>query len=128
MLRLHYSGSYAYSMWRSIGLPFHSFPTVYCKDPSSVKELIKAKYLCKDSSGILALTSQGEQVATAVYERHCFFTEKLSIKSRVSFKKDKKQLLNAVDFLIHSTLLLARLCGRHTGGWRHPLLQNIIMG
>ena len=39
----------------------------------AVKELIKAKYLCKDSS----LTSQGEQVATAVYERHCFFTEKL---------------------------------------------------
>lgn len=23
------------------------------------------------------MTSQGEQVATAVYERHCFFTEKL---------------------------------------------------
>ena len=43
----------------------------------AVKELIKAKYLCKDSSGILALTSQGEQVATAVYERHCFITEKL---------------------------------------------------
>ena len=39
--------------------------------------MIKAKYLCKDSSDILALTSQGEQVATAVYERHCFFTEKL---------------------------------------------------
>ena len=42
---------------------------------------------------------------------------KLSIKSRVSFEKDKKQLLNAVDFLIHSTLLPVRLCGRHTGGW-----------
>ena len=46
---------------------------------------------------------------------------KLSIKSRVSFEKDKKQLLNAVDFFIHSTLRLARLCGRHTGGLHHPL-------
>lgn len=41
----------------------------------AVKELIKAKYLCKDSSGILALTSQGEQVAymsvTASSQKNC---------------------------------------------------------
>ena len=33
----------------------------------AVKELTKAKYLRKDSSGILSLTSSGEQVAAAVY-------------------------------------------------------------
>lgn len=43
----------------------------------AVKELTKAKYLRKDSSGILSLTSSGEQVAAAVYERHCFFMERL---------------------------------------------------
>ena len=39
-----------------------------------------------------------------------------ALTGRDAFEKDKKQLLNAVDFLIHSTLLLVRLCGRHTGG------------
>ena len=43
----------------------------------AVKELTKAKYLRKDSSGILSLTSSGEQVAEKIYERHCFFTEQL---------------------------------------------------
>ena len=43
----------------------------------AVKELTKAKYLRKDSNGILFLTSSGEQVATTIYERHRFFMERL---------------------------------------------------
>ncbi len=43
----------------------------------AVKELTKAKYLRKDSSGILSLTSSGKQVAATIYERHSFFTERL---------------------------------------------------
>ena len=43
----------------------------------AVKELIKAEYLMKEVNGTLSLTIAGEKVAENVYERHCFFREKL---------------------------------------------------
>lgn len=43
----------------------------------AVKELIKAEYLMKEVNGTLSLTIAGEKVAKNVYERHCFFREKL---------------------------------------------------
>lgn len=43
----------------------------------AVKELIKADYLMKEANGTLSLTMAGEKVAENVYERRCFFREKL---------------------------------------------------
>lgn len=43
----------------------------------AVKELIKADYLMKEANGTLSLTISGEKIAGSVYERHCFFREKL---------------------------------------------------
>ena len=43
----------------------------------AVKELIKAEYLIKEANGTLSLTMAGKKIAENVYERHCFFREKL---------------------------------------------------
>ena len=43
----------------------------------AVKELIKAEYLIKEANGTLSLTMVGKKIAENVYERHCFFREKL---------------------------------------------------
>ena len=43
----------------------------------AVKELIKAEYLIKEANGTLSLTTAGKKIAENVYERHCFFREKL---------------------------------------------------
>lgn len=43
----------------------------------AVKELIKAGYLMKEADGTLSLTMAGKKIAENVYERHCFFREKL---------------------------------------------------
>ena len=43
----------------------------------AVKELIKAEYLIKEANGTLSLTMEGKKIAENVYERHCFFREKL---------------------------------------------------
>ena len=43
----------------------------------AVKKLIKAEYLIKEANGTLSLTMAGKKIAENVYERHCFFREKL---------------------------------------------------
>ena len=43
----------------------------------AVKELSKMGYLMKEADGTLFLTEQGRQIAERVYEKHCFFTERL---------------------------------------------------
>lgn len=43
----------------------------------AVKELSKMNYLVKKADGMLSLTGQGTRAAEQIYERHCFFTERL---------------------------------------------------
>lgn len=58
----------------------------------AVKELIKAEYLMKEVNGTLSLTIAGEKVAENVYERHCFFREKL-LGQALIFKQRKRMLV-----------------------------------
>ena len=43
----------------------------------AIKELIHKMYLERTEDGTLILTDLGKQVASAIYERHCFFKERL---------------------------------------------------
>lgn len=56
----------------------------------AVKELIKADYLMKEANGTLSLTMAGEKIAGSVYERHCFFREKL-LSAGVDFQTAEKE-------------------------------------
>ena len=50
------------------------------KKPSvsrAIKELEKKGYLVREDSGVLSFTIFGLQAAKEIYERHCFFTERL---------------------------------------------------
>ena len=80
-----------------------------------------------------------EKLLFVPYQRHTAFNGQISIGVGLRFcarefspSGDKPPpagaacpigLLNAVDFLIHSTVTpCPLLCGRHTGGWHHPLV------
>ena len=43
----------------------------------AVKELEKMGYLTRDEDGSVTLTPSGERIATEIYERHRFFTQRL---------------------------------------------------
>ena len=44
------------------------------------------------------------------------------MKSRVSWSYESNELLDVVESFLHNIVTpCPQLCGRHTGGWHHPL-------
>ena len=56
----------------------------------AIKELEKMGHVARDDNSLVLLTSSGEKIAAEIYERHQFFTERLTAAG-VDFKTAAKE-------------------------------------